>query len=45
MDKLTNEEYREKLYQLFKTVDDNYKLRWFYIFIIEKLRSNKWAAP
>lgn len=40
MNELTNEEYREKLYQLFKTVEDNYKLRWFYMFVKEKLRSN-----
>ncbi len=34
---MTNEEYREELGKIFSNINDNYKLRWFYRFIIEKL--------
>lgn len=36
----TNEEYREELRKMFEGVDENYKLKWFYQFIGEKLRSS-----
>lgn len=38
--KMTNEEYREELRKLFDDVNENYKLRWFYLFVNEKLRSS-----
>lgn len=38
--KMTNEEYRQELQKLFDNVDENYKLRWFYLFVNEKLRSS-----
>ena len=37
---MTNEEYREELRKLFDDVNENYKLRWFYLFVNEKLRSS-----
>ncbi|WP_347995398.1 hypothetical protein [uncultured Eubacterium sp.] len=40
MDETTKEEYVEKLCQLLLTVDDTYKLRFFYIFVRENLESN-----
>lgn len=40
MDETTKEEYVEKLCQLLLTVDDTYKLRFFYIFVSENLESN-----
>lgn len=36
----TNEEYREELRKMFEGVDENYKLKWFYLFVREKLRSS-----
>ena len=38
---MSNEEYREKLLDVFKNMNENYKLRWFYIFITEKLKMDK----
>ena len=38
--KMTNEEYREELKKIFSDIHENYKLRWFYRFIIEKLKSS-----
>lgn len=38
---MTNEEYREALRIVFEKINENYKLRWFYRFIKEKLRSSK----
>ena len=38
---MTNEQYREELNKMFADLDENYKLRWFYIFVKEKLRSSK----
>lgn len=35
---MTNEEYREELRKLFDGVDDNRLLRYFYIFVSEKLK-------
>ena len=35
---MTNEEYREELRKLFDEVDDNRLLRYFYIFVSEKLK-------
>ena len=37
---MTNEQYREELKKMFDNLDENYKLRWFYIFVKEKLRSS-----
>ena len=37
---MTNEEYREELKKIFSDIHENYKLRWFYRFIIEKLKSS-----
>lgn len=33
---MTNDEYREELQKIFASVNENYKLRWFYLFVIEK---------
>lgn len=38
---MTNEEYREELNKIFSDIHENYKLRWFYVFITEKLRSSR----
>lgn len=35
---MTNEEYRAELEKLFDSVDDNRILRYFYIFVSEKLK-------
>lgn len=35
---MTNEEYREELKKLFADVEDNRILRYFYIFVSEKLK-------
>lgn len=35
---MTNEEYRVELAKLFDSVDDNRILRYFYIFVSEKLK-------
>lgn len=35
---MTNEEYRNELVNIFTNVHENYKLRWFYVFISERLR-------
>ena len=37
---MTNDEYREELQKIFASVNENYKLRWFYLFVIEKMRSS-----
>lgn len=37
---MTNEEYRSELNKIFSSIHENYKLRWFYRFITEKLRSS-----
>lgn len=37
---MTNDEYREELQKIFASVNENYKLRWFYLFVIEKIRSS-----
>lgn len=34
---MTNEEYREKLAKIFNNINENYKLKWFYNFIVAKL--------
>lgn len=39
-DYMTNEEYREELIKIFANIHENYKLRWFYRFVLEKLRSS-----
>ena len=35
---MTNEEYREALASIFTNIHENYKLKWFYRFIVEKLK-------
>lgn len=35
----TNEQYRRELNQIFESIEDNYVLKWFYIFIKEKLKN------
>lgn len=35
---MTNEEYREEIKKIFDGIQENYKLRWFYIFISEKIK-------
>lgn len=37
---MTNEEYREELGRIFGEIHENYKLRWFYLFVSEKVRSS-----
>lgn len=37
---MTNEEYREELKKIFAGINENYKLRWFYLFVSEKIRSS-----
>ena len=37
---MSNEEYREELRKIFDGINENYKLRWFYSFVREKLRSS-----
>lgn len=34
---MTNEEYRERLRIEFENIHENYKLKWFYRFVMEKL--------
>lgn len=38
---VSNEEYREKLKKIIDEIDENYKLRWIYLFISEKMRNDK----
>lgn len=38
---MTNEEYRIELSNIFANIHENYKLKWFYVFITEKLRSSQ----
>lgn len=35
---MTNEEYREALQKIFESIDSNRILRYFYIFVSEKLK-------
>lgn len=35
---MTNEEYRKEINMIFENMNENYKLRWFYIFISEKIK-------
>ena len=37
-DEMTNEEYRIELQKMFEKVEDNRLLRYFYIFVSEKLK-------
>ncbi|WP_159435898.1 hypothetical protein [Roseburia sp. 831b] len=37
---ISNEEYRRRLGDLFRGINENYKLRWFYNFVDEKIRSS-----
>lgn len=38
---MTNEEYREQLRIVFDSINENYKLRWFYRFIMAKLEGSE----
>lgn len=38
---MTNEEYREELKKIFDGIHENYKLRWFYMFVVEKAKSSQ----
>lgn len=38
---MTNEEYRCEIQNIFSEIEENYILRWFYIFIITKLKGSK----
>lgn len=38
---MTNEEYREKLREIFDNINENYKLKWFYNFVVAKMESSK----
>lgn len=35
---MTNEEYRIELNRIFSEIQENYKLRWFYLFVTEKTK-------
>lgn len=37
-DEMTNEEYRIELQKMFEEVEDNRLLRYFYIFVSEKIK-------
>ncbi len=39
MSEMTNEEYRMALTEIFNHIDDNKILRYFYIFVSEKLKN------
>lgn len=41
LDYMTNEEYREELKKIFASIQENYKLKWFYRFIMAKLKGSK----
>lgn len=41
LNEMTNEEYRIKLKEIFEKINENYKLRWFYNFIVAKIESSK----
>ncbi len=38
LEEMTNEDYREELEKMFISIDDNRLLRYFYIFVSEKLK-------
>lgn len=40
LSEMTNEEYREQLRIIFESINENYKLEWFYGLVVEKLRSS-----
>ena len=35
---MSNEEYREEIAKIFEGIEENYKLRWFYRFIVAKMK-------
>ena len=37
---MTNEEYRDALRNIFDNIHENYKLRWFYRFIVAKIEGS-----
>jgi hypothetical protein len=40
-EEMTNEEYRIELNRIFSEIRENYILRWFYLFIMEKTKSGE----
>lgn len=38
LEEMTNEEYRDELEKMFISIDNNRLLRYFYIFVSEKLK-------
>ena len=40
-ERMTNDEYREKLNEIFSGINENYKLRWFYNFVVAKIEGSK----
>lgn len=42
LEEMTNEDYREELEKMFISIDDNRLLRYFYIFVSEKLKRVLW---
>lgn len=38
LEQMTNEKYREELRKIFDRIEDNRLLRYFYIFVSEKLK-------
>ena len=40
-ERMTNEEYREKLNEIFSDINENYKLCWFYNFVVAKIEGSK----
>lgn len=41
LEEMTNEEYRIELNRIFSEIRENYILRWFYLFIMEKTKSGE----
>ena len=37
---MTNQQYRDEINKIFENVNENYKLRWFYKFIVKKLEDS-----
>lgn len=38
---MTNDEYREELRKIFENINENYKLRWFYLFVKAKIEGSR----
>lgn len=37
---MTNEEYRKEINEIFENINENYKLKWFYNFIVKKIEGS-----